>query len=36
MSLTGAPDAVAAALAKAASDVDVVIDYLWGEPARTR
>lgn len=27
------PDATAAALAKAASEVDLVIDYLWGRPA---
>ncbi len=33
VSLTGDSDKVAAALAKAASHVDVVLDYLWGEPA---
>ncbi len=33
VSLAGAPAAVAAALAAAASEVDVVLDYLWGEPA---
>ena len=33
MSLNGPPETVAAELAKAAADVDVVIDYLWGEPA---
>jgi NADPH:quinone reductase-like Zn-dependent oxidoreductase len=31
--LTGDLDATAAALAKAAAEVDIVIDYLWGEPA---
>jgi NADPH:quinone reductase-like Zn-dependent oxidoreductase len=30
VSLAGEPDAVAEALGAAASDVDVVIDYLWG------
>jgi NADPH:quinone reductase-like Zn-dependent oxidoreductase len=33
VSLSGAPEAVAEALARAAADVDVVIDYLWGAPA---
>jgi NADPH:quinone reductase-like Zn-dependent oxidoreductase len=28
------PDATAAALADAAAEVDIVIDYLWGEPAQ--
>lgn len=32
--LTSDADATAAALADAAADVDVVIDYLWGEPAQ--
>jgi len=32
VSLDGALDRVAAGLGHAASDVDVVIDYLWGEP----
>ena len=31
--LTGEPDDVAARLAAAAGDVDVVLDYLWGAPA---
>jgi len=31
--LDGEPAAVARRLGKAAADVDVVIDYLWGEPA---
>jgi NADPH:quinone reductase-like Zn-dependent oxidoreductase len=31
--LTDNPDATAAALGKAAAEVDIVIDYLWGEPA---
>ena len=31
--LTEDPEATAAALAKAAPDVDIVIDYLWGKPA---
>jgi NADPH:quinone reductase-like Zn-dependent oxidoreductase len=33
VSLVGDDDAVGARLAKAASEVDVVLDYLWGEPA---
>ena len=33
VSLAGAPDAVVSDLSRAAADVDVVIDYLWGEPA---
>ncbi len=33
VSLAGAPETVAADLARAAADVDVVLDYLWGEPA---
>jgi NADPH:quinone reductase-like Zn-dependent oxidoreductase len=33
VALTGDADATAAALAKAASEVDLVIDYLWGKPA---
>ena len=32
--LDGAADEVAARLGEAAADVDVVIDYLWGEPTR--
>jgi NADPH:quinone reductase-like Zn-dependent oxidoreductase len=31
--LTEDDDATAAALAKAAADVDIVVDYLWGKPA---
>ena len=31
--LAGDPDVVAHRLGQAATDVDVVIDYLWGEPA---
>jgi NADPH:quinone reductase-like Zn-dependent oxidoreductase len=31
--LTEDPDATAAALAGAAADVDIVLDYLWAEPA---
>jgi NADPH:quinone reductase-like Zn-dependent oxidoreductase len=33
VSLDGDPDEVAKRLGEAASDVDVVIDYLWGPPA---
>jgi NADPH:quinone reductase-like Zn-dependent oxidoreductase len=33
VSLAGEPEQVAAALAKAASEVEVVLDYLWGDPA---
>jgi hypothetical protein len=33
VALTGDADATAASLAEAASDVDLVIDYLWGKPA---
>ena len=33
VSLDGDPDTVGARLAEAASEVDVVLDYLWGEPA---
>jgi NADPH:quinone reductase-like Zn-dependent oxidoreductase len=33
VSLSGTPDAVRAAVARAAADVDVVLDYLWGQPA---
>jgi NADPH:quinone reductase-like Zn-dependent oxidoreductase len=33
VSLDGAPAEVARELGKAAGDVDVVLDYLWGEPA---
>jgi NADPH:quinone reductase-like Zn-dependent oxidoreductase len=33
VSLDGEPDVVARRLGEAAGDVDVVIDYLWGEPA---
>jgi len=33
VSLAGSPEAVGAALASAACDVDVVLDYLWGDPA---
>ena len=32
--LTGDADATAAALADAAAEVDIVLDYLWGEPAQ--
>jgi NADPH:quinone reductase-like Zn-dependent oxidoreductase len=32
--LSDDPDATAAALAQAAAEVDIVIDYLWGEPAQ--
>ncbi len=32
--LTDDADATAASLAESAADVDVVIDYLWGEPAQ--
>jgi NADPH:quinone reductase-like Zn-dependent oxidoreductase len=31
--LTGDPEATATALAAAAAEVDIVVDYLWGEPA---
>jgi len=34
VALTNDPDATATALADAAADVDIVIDYLWGEPAQ--
>jgi NADPH:quinone reductase-like Zn-dependent oxidoreductase len=33
VSLVGEPDSVGAAIAKAASECDIVIDYLWGQPA---
>jgi len=33
VSLIGDPDSVGAAIAKAASECDIVIDYLWGQPA---
>ena len=33
VSLVGDPDAIGKAIAEAASEVDVVLDYLWGEPA---
>jgi NADPH:quinone reductase-like Zn-dependent oxidoreductase len=33
VSLDGPPEAVARRLGQTAGDVDVVIDYLWGEPA---
>ena len=33
VALTDDPEATAAALAKEAAEVDLVIDYLWGEPA---
>ena len=33
VSLSGSPDSVAAAIAREASEVDVVVDYLWGPPA---
>ena len=33
VALTDDPDATAAALATAAGEVDLVIDYLWGKPA---
>jgi NADPH:quinone reductase-like Zn-dependent oxidoreductase len=33
VSLAGPPDDAAARLAESAADVDVVLDYLWGEPA---
>ena len=32
ISLGGEPDAVAGALAEAGRDVDVVLDYVWGQP----
>ncbi len=32
--LTAGPDAASAALAAVAADVDIVIGYLWGEPAQ--
>ena len=32
VALTGATDTTAASLAEAASDVDLVLDYLWGAP----
>jgi NADPH:quinone reductase-like Zn-dependent oxidoreductase len=32
--LTAEPDATSRALADAAADVDIVIDYLWGKPAQ--
>ena len=35
VALDADPDAVADRLAEAARDVDVVLDYLWGEPAVT-
>ncbi len=31
--MEGDPDGIAARLGKAAADIDVVIDYLWGKPA---
>ena len=34
VSLVGEPEAVSAAIARAASDSDIVLDYLWGEPAK--
>ena len=33
VSLAGDPDEVAERIGRAAADVDVVIDYLWGPPA---
>lgn len=33
VSLAGTPDQAASRLAAAAADVDVVLDYIWGEPA---
>jgi NADPH:quinone reductase-like Zn-dependent oxidoreductase len=33
VSLLGEPGAVGAAIAKAAGDSDIVLDYLWGKPA---
>jgi NADPH:quinone reductase-like Zn-dependent oxidoreductase len=33
VSLGGKPEAVGAAIAKAASESDIVLDYLWGKPA---
>jgi len=33
VSLVGTPESVAAAIAKAASETDIVLDYLWGKPA---
>jgi len=33
VSLAGAPESVAAAIAAAASEADIVLDYLWGQPA---
>ncbi len=35
VSLVGDPDSVGAAIAKATAECDVVLDYLWGEPARS-
>jgi NADPH:quinone reductase-like Zn-dependent oxidoreductase len=35
VSLAGSPDEAAGRLASAAADVDVVLDYLWGEPTAT-
>ncbi|MEI9936201.1 MAG: zinc-binding alcohol dehydrogenase family protein [Pseudomonadota bacterium] len=33
VSLVGEPDSVATAVAQAASESDIVLDYLWGQPA---
>jgi NADPH:quinone reductase-like Zn-dependent oxidoreductase len=33
VSLVGAADSVAAGIAEAASECDIVLDYLWGQPA---
>jgi len=33
VSLVGDPDAVSAAIADAAAEADIVLDYLWGQPA---
>ena len=33
VSLVGDPDSVAAALGKAAGECDIVLDYVWGQPA---
>jgi len=33
VSLVGEPDAVGEVIAKAASECDIVLDYLWGKPA---
>ncbi len=35
VSLAGTPDAVSARLGRAGGEVDVVLDYVWGEPTAT-